>query len=329
MKVVFFGTPAFAVPTLAALCAADDIEVVAVVSQPDRRRGRGKQLSPSPVKAEALTQGIPVWQPERVKRCPDTLAKLQGTQADVFVVVAYGQILSPEILAVPRLGCVNVHGSLLPAYRGAAPIQWSIANGDTETGITTMLMDAGMDTGDMLLKVNTPITLQDNFFTVGERLANVGATLLVETLQQLESKDVTPTPQSEDQATYAPLLKKEDFQIDWQRDALSIHNQVRGFYPNGVTRNKLKVLSTVPLTQELQARITAEPELVPLWQLYEQTTLATGDPGTIVAVLKNWGPVIQTGVGHLLLRTVKPAGKKAQSGWDFANGSHLQIGDYL
>ena len=185
MKVVFFGTPDFAVPTLQALLAEPDITVQAVVSQPDRRRGRGSKLIASPVKEVAVKAGITVWQPERVKKCEETLAKLEACQADFFVVVAYGQLLSPQILTMPRLGCINVHGSLLPKYRGAAPLQWAIANGELETGITTMLMDEGMDTGPMLLKTTTPIGLLDNLSAIGYRLATAGAKLLVQTLREL------------------------------------------------------------------------------------------------------------------------------------------------
>ncbi len=253
MKVVFFGTPNFAVPTLEALLAESAVTVQAVVSQPDRRRGRGSKLIPSPVKEVALKAGIPVWQPERVKKCDETLAKLQSCKADFFVVVAYGQLLSPAILAMPRLGCINVHGSLLPKYRGAAPLQWAIANGEKETGITTMLMDEGMDTGPMLLKSSTPIGLLDNLTAIGDRLATTGAELLLQTLWELHRGKLAPTPQPESEATYAPLLKKSDFIIDWNRSALAIHNQVRGFAPACHTawgEQTLKIISTIPLGTE-------------------------------------------------------------------------------
>ncbi len=332
MKVIFFGTPAFAVPPLTALIAASDIDVEAVVSQPDRRRGRGKQLSPSPIKALALEHQIPVWQPEKVKRCPDTLAKLRQSAADVFVVVAYGQILSSEILSMPRLGCVNVHGSLLPKYRGAAPLQWAIANGETETGITTMLMDEGMDTGAMLLKQTTPIDPLENFFELGDRLATLGANLLVDTLRKLEQGGLQPMPQNDDDATYAPLLKKSDFELDWQQTALQLHNQVRGFYPNGFRpqqQQTLKILSTIPLGASTQAFLAQQSDWQPLWETFQNTAIAPGDPGQVVAILKQWGPVVQTGKDYLLLKTVQPPGKRPQSGADFANGSRLQIGDRL
>ena len=230
MKIVFFGTPQFAVPTLRKLLEHPDTEVVAVVTQPDKRRGRGSKTQPSAVKQLALEHEVPVWQPKRIKRDRETLDNLQATQADAFVVVAYGQIFSSEILNLPRLGCINVHGSLLPQYRGAAPIQWSIANGDRTTGITTMLMDVGMDTGDMLLKTETEIGLLDNALDLAVTLSNQGADLLLETLLKLEQA-ITPIPQDDDRATYARLIEKSDFAIDWSNKAIDIHNQVRGFFP--------------------------------------------------------------------------------------------------
>ncbi|QHV00827.1 methionyl-tRNA formyltransferase [Synechocystis sp. CACIAM 05] len=326
MKTVFFGTPDFAVPTLEALLGHPDIDVLAVVSQPDRRRGRGSKLIPSPVKEVAVQAGIPVWQPERVKRCQETLAKLKNCQADFFVVVAYGQLLSPEILAMPRLGCVNVHGSLLPKYRGAAPLQWAIANGETETGVTTMLMDEGMDTGAMLLKTTTPIGLMDNLTAIGDRLARSGAELLVQTLKDLDAGQLQPIPQTETEATYAPLLKKGDFVINWHRSALEIHNQVRGFAPACHTawgEQILKIISTVPLGAEFFPLL---PERYQgLATAYLNYSLEAGEPGNIIGTIKNWGPVLQTGNGHLLLEQVQPPGKKPQSGWDFINGNRSTI----
>ncbi|AGF52593.1 methionyl-tRNA formyltransferase [Synechocystis sp. PCC 6803] len=326
MKTVFFGTPDFAVPTLEALLGHPDIDVLAVVSQPDRRRGRGSKLIPSPVKEVAVQAGIPVWQPERVKRCQETLAKLKNCQADFFVVVAYGQLLSPEILVMPRLGCVNVHGSLLPKYRGAAPLQWAIANGETETGVTTMLMDEGMDTGAMLLKTTTPIGLMDNLTAIGDRLARSGAELLVQTLKDLDAGQLQPIPQTETEATYAPLLKKGDFVINWHRSALEIHNQVRGFAPACHTawgEQILKIISTVPLGAEFFPLLPEKYQ--DLATAYLNYSLEAGEPGNIIGTIKNWGPVLETGNGHLLLEQVQPPGKKPQSGWDFINGNRSTI----
>jgi methionyl-tRNA formyltransferase len=249
MKIIFFGTPQFAVPSLERLVSHPEFEVLGVVTQPDKRRGRGNQLTPSPVKTVALAHQLTVWQPKRVKKNTQTLTHLRQASADVFVVVAYGQILSQEILDMPKLGCVNVHGSILPKYRGAAPIQWCLYHGETETGITTMLMDAGMDTGAMLLKAYTPVQLLDNAHQLAQTLANSGADLLVETLLRLGRQEVQPVAQDESQATYAPLIQKPDYSLDWSRSAIELHNQVRGFIPNCVAsfRDKpLKVIATVP-----------------------------------------------------------------------------------
>ena len=235
MKIVFLGTPQFAVPTLERLLNCETFEVAAVVTQPDKRRGRGNDLMPSPVKGVAVAHQIPVWQPQRIKKDAEVLELLRVAEADAFVVVAYGQILSQEILDMPRLGCINGHGSLLPQYRGAAPIQWCLYHGEAETGITTMLMDAGMDTGAMLLKAVTPIALFDNAQGLAKTLSIVTADLMVETLLGLDQGSLQPTPQDNEQATYAPLIRKENYGLDWTRGAIALHNQVRGFYPNCVT----------------------------------------------------------------------------------------------
>ncbi|HEY9884865.1 MAG TPA: methionyl-tRNA formyltransferase, partial [Thermosynechococcaceae cyanobacterium] len=195
MNIVFFGTPDFAVPSLERLLSHPGFNVLAVVTQPDKRRGRGSQLIPSPVKAIAQAHNLPLYQPKSVKKDEATLDYLKNAQADVFVVVAYGQILSQAMLDLPRLGCVNAHGSLLPKYRGAAPLQWSLYHGEAETGITTMLMDAGMDTGAMLLEARTSIDLLDNFENLAARLAQISADLLPETLLKLNQQAIQPLPQ--------------------------------------------------------------------------------------------------------------------------------------
>jgi len=327
-KIVFFGTPQFAVPALERLLCEPGFEVVAVVTQPDRRRGRGKELVPSPVKQIAVAHDIPVWQPQRIKKDVETLNQLRAAVADAFVVVAYGQILSQEILDMPRLGCVNAHGSLLPEYRGAAPIQWSLVHGQSETGITTMLMDAGMDTGAMLLKGTVPISPWDHAQDVAIRLAEQAGSLLVQTLRGLESGTLTPTPQDEDLATYAPLIHKVDYGLDWEKGAIALHNQVRGFYPNCLTHFRgqpLKMLATVPLgviDADLPDGLRA---LADDWMALPTTAA----PGTIVGLLKNWGAIAQTGDGWLLLKEIQQPGKKVQMGWDFVNGTHLEIGERL
>jgi methionyl-tRNA formyltransferase len=335
LTIVFWGTPEFAVPSLQALLDNPEFQVLGVVTQPDKRRGRGNQLVPSPVKQLALEHQLPVWQPGNVKKDPETLEILRGLGADLFAVVAYGQILSPEILAMPRLGCVNNHASLLPYYRGAAPIQWAIYHGEIETGVTTMLMDAGMDTGAMLLEATVPIGGLDNAEELSQHLAQVGAELMGETLKQLEQGNLQPTPQNEALATYAPLIKKPDYLLDWSRSAVALHNQVRAFYPDcwGMFRGQpLKILGTVPLSAEFAPRLPAE------WQTRLASLLADWPdshfmnevaPGAVIGVVKQQGPVIQTGQGGLLLLTAQPSGKRSQSGWDFANGSRLTIGELL
>ncbi len=334
MRIVFFGTPQFAVPSLQRLLAEPGFEIAAVVTQPDRRRGRGSQVDASPVKQAATQAGCTVLQPQRIKKDAATLAHLGHLQADAFVVVAYGQLLSQAILDMPRLGCINGHGSLLPAYRGAAPIQWCIVNGEKLTGMTTMLMNLGMDTGPMLLKSSLAIGLLDSAEEVAAALAQQCADLLVETLVGLAAGTLSPEPQDEALATYAPLIQKEDYGLDWRKPAIALHNQVRGFYPNCVTALRgqpLKVVATVPLGTPYWAELPSE--LGALREAVDAVTAELGSahptPGTVVALLKGHGPLVQTGAGLLLLRQVKPSGKQIQAGADFVNGSRLQTGECL
>jgi methionyl-tRNA formyltransferase len=331
LKIVFWGTPDFAVPSLKMLLQDAAFMVAGVVTQPDKRRGRGNQLIPSPVKQVALAANLPVWQPSNVKKDAETLAALRALGADAFVVVAYGQILSPEILAMPRLGCVNNHASLLPHYRGAAPIQWAIYHGEQETGVTTMLMDAGMDTGAMLLKATLPIGGLDNAETLAQQLAQAGAELLPPTLLQLAAGNAQPIPQDPDQATYAPLIKKPDYRLDWSRSAMDLHNQIRALYPDcgGSFRGQpLKILQTLPLCPEFIALAPeAAQTLIQDWQ--RRAATPDSEPGTVIGLIKQQGPVIQTGQGALLLQLVQPSGKRSQSGGDFANGSRLALGESL
>jgi methionyl-tRNA formyltransferase len=330
MKVVFFGTPDFAVPTLQKLLENPDFQVLAVITQPDKRRERGSKLTPSPVKVLATEHHIPLWQPERIKKDDETLTQLKQIQADVFVVVAYGQILSQKILNMPKLGCINVHGSILPQYRGAAPIQWCVYNGEQETGITTILMDKGMDTGDMLLKVTTPIELLDNAQILGEKLAIIGADLLIETVYKLERREITPIPQDHTTATYASLIQKPDYNLDWTKTAIQLHNQIRGFYPHctATFRNQpVKITATVPLEPEY---INALPDQLKqkIDKIPDLSTISS-QPGEVVNITKGLGAIIQTGAGLLLLREVQLTGKRPQSGWDFVNGTRLTVGEVI
>lgn len=227
MKLVFMGTPAFAVPSLERTVEAGH-EVTAVFTQPDRPKGRGQKDAMPPVKESALRLGLAVYQPERVRR-PEVVEQLRQMAPDAMVVVGYGQIIPKAILDIPPQGIINVHASLLPKYRGAAPIQWAIARGETRTGVTTMRINEGLDTGDMLLKWETAIGPEENAVELGQRLALAGADLLVRTLAELST--IRPESQDDSQATYAPILKKEDGKIDWQLSAQEILNRIRGFEP--------------------------------------------------------------------------------------------------
>src|ERR1700722_18046050 len=227
MRLVYLGTPAFAVPTLERIVEAGH-EVLSVLTQPDRPRGRGQQLAQSPVKEAALRLGLPVYQPERVRK-PEAMEQLRSLDADAMVVVGYGQIIPQSVIDLVPNGIINVHASLLPKYRGAGPIQWSIVNGETRTGVTTMRIDAGLDTGDMLLKAGTEIGPDENAVELGHRLAAMGADLLVTTLDGLGT--IVPEKQDNTQASYAPMLKKEDGLVDWNWPVETIHNRVRGLQP--------------------------------------------------------------------------------------------------
>ncbi|MHC5935758.1 methionyl-tRNA formyltransferase [Nostoc sp.] len=328
MKIVFFGTPQFAMPTLEKLLNHSEFEVLAVVTQPDKRRERGNKLTPSPVKVIATAHNLPVWQPERVKKDTETLTQLKQLDADVFVVVAYGQILSSKILNMPKLACINVHGSILPKYRGAAPIQWCLYNGEKETGITTMLMDVGMDTGAMLQIATTPIGLLDNAQDLADRLAAIGGDLLVETLLKLSRQEIQPIPQDNLAATYAPLIQKQDYGLDWSKSAIQLHNQIRGFYPNCTAtfrNNLLKITASAPLASVGDRNLP--PELQELLHKLPDLSNISDRPGEVVSIVKGIGAIVQTGEGLLLLREVQLAGKRPQSGWDFVNGTRLTVGE--
>ncbi|MGY2726926.1 methionyl-tRNA formyltransferase [Thermostichus sp. OS-CIW-26] len=313
MRVVFFGTPEFALPSLQILLQPQSpFEVVGLVCQPDRPQGRGQKVLPPPTKVLAQAHGIPVWQPVRLRRDPQVLAALEALAADVFVVVAYGQILPLTVLQMPKLGCVNVHGSLLPAYRGAAPIQWAIANGETETGVTTMLMDEGMDTGAILLQAKLPIGPEQTSLELAPQLAQLGAELLVETLLKLEKGELTPIPQDGSRATYAPLLKKQDFHLDWQRPAQALHNQIRAFSPDCFTSLR---------GQRIKIVRSASPQLHP-----PPGDLPQGSPGEVVGLDRGEGVYVATGEGSLLIRRAQLPGRKEQSAWDLVNGGQLKVG---
>jgi methionyl-tRNA formyltransferase len=230
MRLVFCGTPQFAVPTLKELLAQKEFDIAAVVTQPDRPRGRGMEVSASPVKEIASAAGVRVLQPEKI-RTPEMQEMLRSLQPDAIVIIAYGQIIPARLLTIPKHGWINLHASLLPKYRGAAPIQWAIANGETITGLTSMRIDAGMDTGEMLLQKEFEIGAKETTPELAERLAEAGAPLMLETLRSLAEGKLHGHAQNNDDATYAPLLKKEDGRIDWTRRADEIYNRMRGFTP--------------------------------------------------------------------------------------------------
>jgi methionyl-tRNA formyltransferase len=298
LRLVFLGTPSFAVPTLARIVEAGH-QVSAVLTQPDRPRGRGQQLAASPVKQAALRLGLPVYQPERVRR-PEAVEFLRAQNADAMVVVGYGQIIPQSVIDLAPLGIINVHASLLPKYRGAGPIQWAILHGETRTGVTTMRIDSGLDTGAMLLKAETEIPPDEDAPSLGSRLAVMGADLLVETLVGLAAGTIVPIEQDPSQATYAPMLKKEDGRIEWTRPAHAIHNQVRALQPSPGAYTQFR-------GQTLHIRRSRVAE-------------AAGTPGTIIKVKPL---LVACGESALELLEVQPEARNRVSAPNFANGHHL------
>jgi methionyl-tRNA formyltransferase len=304
MVLIFLGTPSFAVPTLERIVDAGH-RVLAVFTQPDRPKGRGGQLSQSPVKEVALRLGLQVYQPERIKHA-SAVEQLKQMKPDAMVVVGYGQIIPQSIIDIPRLGIINVHASLLPKYRGAAPIQWAIANGETRTGVTTMRIDAGLDTGDMLLKWETEIGPEEDALDLGHRLSTAGAQLLVETL------GATPTPVKQDpaQATYAPILKKEDGLIDWSWPAETIFNRSRGLLPWPGAYSYFR------------------GQMFHIWKSRVSGEALQGEPGLMSAMDKRL--LIACGDRtELELIEVQVEGRKRMSGTAFMNGHHLKDDEML
>lgn len=298
MKILFWGTPNYAVPTLDALHAAGHL-IVGVVSQPDRRRGRGRQLMPSPVKARALELELPVFTPERIRRDETCQQQLAMLGADASVVVAFGQILPTAVLQQPPLGCWNGHGSLLPRWRGAGPVQWSILEGDSETGVGVMAMEEGLDTGPVLLERQLSIGVLENAHALGHRLSRLTAELMVEAMPLIER--VGPGSELErlgklgvriqpEQGTYARMLTKDDFLVDWSTSALAIHRKVMALYPGALTSwrgKRLKLLSTEPLIERLREHLSDEvKDLLGRWPTGGSTggtVLAETDAGLVVS----------------------------------------------
>ncbi|MEM8934165.1 MAG: methionyl-tRNA formyltransferase [Acidobacteriota bacterium] len=308
MRVIFFGTPALAVPTLDALCGHEDLRPLLVVSQPSRPVGRGRRLQAPPVVEAAERHGIEVAQPEKVK-APEFLDRLRALEPDVAVVVAFGQIFTRKLLALPEHGCINVHASLLPKYRGAAPIQAAIANGDAETGVTTMRMTRGLDTGPMLLERRIPIDPDETSAQLGPRLATLGAELLIETLRRLEAGTLEDRPQDAYDASYASRLDKSFGEVDWSRPAAEIYNRWRAVQPwpglhSTLLDKPVKLTAVRPVPSDG----------------------SDGTPGTVLGVVDGSLEVV-CGDGTMLgVERLQRPGKRAVSATDFANGERLAEG---
>ena len=314
MKIIFMGTPDFSVGTLEALVEAGH-EVVLAVSQPDKPKGRGKEMQFTPVKECALKYNIPVYQPRRVREA-ECIEELRKYNADIMVVVAFGQILPKEILEMAPYGCVNVHASLLPKYRGSAPIQWAIINGEEVTGVTTMQMDEGLDTGDMLLKTEIPIEEKETGGSLFDKLAAAGAKLCVETLEALQNKTVTPIPQGETTTAYAKMLDKQLGNIDWTKRAVEIERLIRGLtpWPSAYTDWNGKVMKIWD----------AEVD----FEIVETVEIVEARPGTIVKVEKD-AFYVQTGDGLLKVLELQIPGKKRMDAGAFLRGYQVKVGEML
>ena len=304
MKVVFMGTPEFAVPTLQALI--DHHQVAAVVTQPDRQRGRGKKVQFSPVKEKAAEYKIPVLQPEKA-RDEEFIQELETIAPDVIVVVAYGQILPERILNLPKYGCINVHGSLLPKYRGAAPIQWAVLNGEEKTGITTMYMENGLDTGDMIDKAEVVLDPKETAGSLHDKLMNLGADLLLETLDKLEKGTIVRTKQDDSQSCYAKMLSKEMGRMDFSRSAKELEQWIRGMnpWPSAYTTMNGKTLK--------------------IWDADVVSYEGSEEPGTVVKVTKDT-IIVAAGEGALALKEIQLAGKKRMPVQAFLLGSSVETG---
>ena len=309
MKILFMGTPDFAASCLKTMINAK-LNIVGVVSQPDRPKGRGHKLVPTDVKAAAIEAGLKVYQPEKIKN-GEMQEILDELQPDVIVVVAYGKILPDYIIDYPKYGCVNVHASLLPKYRGAAPIQWAIINGEKTTGVTTMKMDSGLDTGDMLLKAETEIGEYETAEELFDRLAKIGGDLLLKTLDGLENGTVTPIPQEHEKHTYAPMISRETGVVDWSKSAREISKLVCGMnsWPLASTKYKDGILKIVT------ARVCADN--------------SDKIPGTILSLDKGRGLKISCGEGTLYIETAQFPNSKKMNVEDYARGHEIEIGYVL
>ncbi|MCX7695565.1 MAG: methionyl-tRNA formyltransferase [Caloramator sp.] len=308
MKVVFMGTPDFAVPTLKKLIEEHD--VIAVFTQPDKPKGRGQKVQYSPVKEVAIEHNIPVFQPSKIKKEVEYIDKLKELNPDVCVVVAYGQILPKEVLDIPKYGCINVHASLLPELRGAAPINWSIINGNKVTGITTMMMDVGLDTGDMLLKREVEILDTDTAGSLHDKLMVVGAELLIETLEKIEKGEIKPQKQDDSKATYAPMMDKELGHINWDKNAREVFNLIRG------------------VTPWPSAYFYYDDLMIKVWRCELIEGGKNDVAGKIVDVSKD-GVKVTCREGIIVLKEVQKQGSKRMDIATFLNGNNLEVGKLL
>jgi methionyl-tRNA formyltransferase len=316
-RVVFCGTPLFAVPALKHLLSQSDFEIAAAITQPDRARGRGQDVSFSPVKETALAAGIPVHQPEKI-RAPEARELLETLAPDVIVIIAYGQIIPARLLAIPKLGWINLHASLLPKYRGAAPINWAVVNGERKTGVTSMQIDAGMDTGGILLQREMEIGPAETAPELAARMSELGAPLMTETLRGLAAGTISPRAQTHELASSAPLLRKEDGRIDWSRSAQEIFNRIRGFapWPGAYTSFRGQT-----------CHIWGEPAPDDLGEQRAQQA-KPGVAGTLL-VERNTAIVRCGGATYLRLLGVKLEGRKQVSAAEFVNGAHLFSGEHF
>ena len=310
MRIVFMGTPDFAVGSLQALCESGKHEILAVVTQPDRPKGRGNKLLQTPVKEYALAQGLTVYQPQKVKT-PEFVELLHELQPELIVVAAFGQFLSKEILELPKYGCINVHASLLPKYRGAAPIQYAIIKGEKESGVTIMQMDIGMDTGAMLDKVVVPIEENTTMGELHDALREQGAALLIEVIDKIATGTAVAEPQDNEQATYATLLDRSMEHIDWSKTAQEVHNLIRGFNPAPSTFTKL------PNGKSLK-----------IWGSKIIDKSSTAAAGTVIETGKH-SFFVACGEGVLEITEVQPESKKRMPAQVFLNGRGVQEGDLL
>lgn len=317
MRIVFCGTPQFAVPALKHLLRQTDFQIVAAITQPDRPRGRGQEVSFSPVKETAIAAGIPVHQPEKI-RAPEAQELLQKLVPEAIVIIAYGQIIPARLLPIPKLGWINLHASLLPSYRGAAPINWAIVNGETKTGATSMRIDAGMDTGEILLQRELHIGPSETAPELAARISELGAPLMVETLRGLAAGKILPRPQAHEQASSAPMLKKEDGRIDWSRAAHEIFNRIRGFapWPGAYTSFRGQT-----------CHIWGEPRSRDWGEVNAQQGEA-GAPGSLL--VRRDGVMVRCGgTTYLRLLSVKLEGRKQVSAGEFVNGAHMHSGEHF